>query len=741
MTDQFQNHTARTAAILRDWLKRMGVKSPARIKAALDAHQQWANEPRHVFSSTTNPAAHEADACVISQLSPDAKVPRIRIAVLEHRNARFHLIRGKLNTPELRQQPPLTLAHNLLNKDYLPIGEGAWEHDHRPLWFRETAVRAVAETHAEFALQKIFTATGLGPLPDNFSYSSQKSFYAKPLRALQQEEGRRIRKAYHQLFRAMNQNALRIMHKARTSEGWTYQWLCGQQETLRLGGDYRRPPAASAEAQRNRQQAMEAFPALIFMMRQSSSITAGLDRGDKLLPLLLNELNDNQNNNNRLQNQATAECVRQLFGKRPHDIDPAYRWQFPLMGNATHAADFHHDLPWISSLPREWRPSAPGQWQRFHNFYLGMLDWATLTGRDAKTLIRDFSALTKTLGRIEPITFKDDYTLDAKALQKALKVGAEYRQMIRTTMPDGKITPHFIAALGQRRYDRCYYEIGSDHKDFINRLGDQVILPTIIQASEAAGLDWLKVLGEHSDCAPPNGHISGRTTRLLFNNLSVPTIFRASTRWHAQVGQMERLTCTYNEPTEWPALLPEMRAPNGVIIRCLTNSQSLREEGEQMDHCVGGYSFRCTFKNSHILTLTAADGSWRTTIELEDQRDETLKLRQHVSYQNDRNLHPDATAAEHWLLEGINKRTIELDLGDIQAHRKARLENMEKEKRKAILLRVGFDPLNQEDTENAYQRWHKAVPDILPDANRARQLEARGIPAFIQDSLKRFKPA
>ncbi len=717
---------------LERWLRQQKITDPHTRHSILALHEQWAQTPRHTLYKTDNPKADEADLVLISEIDAESQSPRYRVMGISKRDAQFHVATVKREAT--KDYTPLQIGWRAINNYGFEYGARSFESGQDRSWFKHDVLYLPAHGHARKLVREIARLAGKPDVPDWYD-NRNKRIYGRLHDALAREEARRIRKVCHGFIAEMDQAALKVMRHIGTVERWTYQWLTGERDWIEDHVSQKKK-AASPQAQQRRQQAATAFPGLIFMMRNSREISKAIDADNPFMPAVMDHLSGTRWRKHEYA--VSPALMKFIVGKKPRAFDPKYKRCLEFGSNEKFAMEVHNIFGFISQLPKEWWPNKPEQWKQYQGVKHTFESWSHLTGLKPKELVRGFAQMVRTIGSEHPAVFANQQGAIALADVKRVLGQSEkpyrMRQIVRKTLPDGKITPDFIAAIGSRAHDDSFGGLEGNLKDFISRVVDQVVVPAIAQTCADAGINWVQFMGQFNEWSSDNGHAIGTTASQLFNGISPSVVYTASKRWHRQAAGMERLTGRYQEPSSWLRLFNPTISPEGVRMRCLNSSTALLDEGSEQSNCVGGYAYNCMFKGSHIISLTAADKSWRTTMELQ-VKDREVQCVQHELAGNGRNLPPEALAAQNWLVGAINKGLVPVDWKAVDAAQAANLQRMQEFEEKKLQLRIGFNPLNRDDTENAYQRWRRAIPDILPDATRTEMLERTGITQHIKAEI------
>ncbi|MFM8765070.1 MAG: PcfJ domain-containing protein [Spartobacteria bacterium] len=111
-----------------------------------------------------------------------------------------------------------------------------------------------------------------------------------------------------------------------------------------------------------------------------------------------------------------------------------------------------------------------------------------------------------------------------------------------------------------------------------------------------------------------------------------------SARWHRMMWDYAGISDRRDENlNKWPLLLPN-RVPLSPTVQAVSlgTPRALAEEGQRMQHCVGGYSTPCFLGESHIISLRDSEDNSLSTLEIRlDKYDaRQMKIVQHKGYRN-----------------------------------------------------------------------------------------------------------
>jgi hypothetical protein len=700
------NHSRSQAALERYltvfWREPITGRGNAELLAL---YKTWRDNPHTKFIINPQPKSDEADAVVATRFyNEKAELTGVRLASVSRALGKATYCGTAPN-----HLKPVKLTFLQLGKLVLCTGREIDEKlafiDTRepltPKIFRRDvsdAANKAVDNYLEPAFKEQIVAGGLAKAPQQTEL--QKQLYTELRNAMVDEERRRIRKEYYKFFRALDPEVLAIMRKTRTSDLAVYNWLSGES----VWKDW---PAVDADAKRNRRHAYSAYPCL-FHVFKDRHYTSVIDSGEPILQAIADKTNEPRIGKTTW---VSMEFLRSLQGHRFVDLDPKYSWcDTPVRPTFAESLEKHFTL--YSELAPEWRPQEPAQWRAQSQLAYKIKEWQHLLDRKPKDLIRDFAAIALRYAQTPD-------NGEANSRDPAQIAG----RIARSTLRNTQVTPAFIAAVGElQHYEDSWLRRSDSMSDMINRAGLQVALPALVQACVKAKLDWVDLLyGDNDGFDWRQKSYFGQATRQMFRPSTAYQLHRANKDWHAQLDRMEQGIGRYNVPSVWQPLLDNFVTPEGVKITCRNTTEALQAEHNLMGHCVHGYTYQCMFQGSHIFNLESADGSWRTTLQLQQQR---LGDRKVISLQHEgptsSPLVPDAAreVAER-LVKAINGGQLKVFWDEVDAGRKANIEVLKKHQREATLLQVGFDPENAADSDNAYHRWHKLAPKIFREPERA----------------------
>lgn len=221
----------------------------------------------------------------------------------------------------------------------------------------------------------------------------------------------------------------------------------------------------------------------------------------------------------------------------------------------------------------------------------------------------------------------------------------------------------------QSRNNFGHYD-SKDHaliKDYITALCKDLIFPEFIRqlhhlSSEQCEKMTIDVTTIIDDRYHLDTILSSKLNTLLseiIGSIQLNQLNQLQQRWHRNITLIEAHKPVSPFKFEWHALF-EPETIGNVTFTCLTTNTQLRAEGDEMHHCVSGYSNRCMSGKSHIVKIVTQSGE-RSTLELSVDR-ETQKINI-VQNQDDRNTTPsqEILSATNELLRNLNNKKIPIN--------------------------------------------------------------------------------
>ena len=507
---------------------------------------------------------------------------------------------------------------------------------------------------------------------------------------------RDIRSKFKELTTHLDPDIMQTLIRARLPVNFLYSWLAGKQESY----DDDRLPVASDEIKKRRLKAAWTFPVLICEMAYNDDLTEAIDRGGSLIDTVQKYARDRHfpsDDNITI----TRECIKWLRGKNQYLVDGTCGGINP---NIYHILGH---LEGLSVIPPEWRPRNAVEWDAYKILTLNLGKFARAIGRSRQDLFREvMTAFSRPNGLPIHTIFPrpDEQGNEAEGPPRI-------KAMFESTRP--------IQDMVVKNYRNI--DMSSNINDFIQRMGSQIILPELYDRMIRHGVDIDTIFEKDRkwhDCKPGQDGLMGELSRCMLRDVGVIKLISSSYRWHRQAAHLENRTGYLDRDMKWHPLISPVIGPEGVKIRALSSTAELINMGNEMNNCVGGYTYNCAVGNSHILVLEAADGQWKTNMELKDynSRDgRTVNIVQHEMSGNRKKVPYEAERAAEWLTQGINNGCITVNWDIIETNRR----EFEKDE---MLLKIGFDPLSFEARERAYTAWHGTMPNLLREPDRMTYL-------------------
>ena len=267
-----------------------------------------------------------------------------------------------------------------------------------------------------------------------------------------------------------------------------------------------------------------------------------------------------------------------------------------------------------------------------------------------------------------------------------------------------------------------------DIGDFVKKISGSILIPLIAEKLSAAAHILEPMARTEKMAHRPD------IQQQFLSLLTIPQIIRGSRDWHARLATVDSQIKSLSvlEDSSWADLIAPLTTDEGVAIHALTTKKDLEKEGEDMEHCVGGYASSCILGSSHILHLSYQ--GHHSTLQLEETKQDghiTVNQVQHQTVLNE----PPAPAlieAAKWLIEGINSNTIEINWERIHKERSAAQEAYNKNKLKNL---VGFDPLDEEQRVKAYDIMSRFCYGKMSNISRDEFIEESGLAKIIRNEI------
>jgi hypothetical protein len=268
--------------------------------------------------------------------------------------------------------------------------------------------------------------------------------------------------------------------------------------------------------------------------------------------------------------------------------------------------------------------------------------------------------------------------------------------------------------------------------DMARNITRQLALPAMVQAAMARGSSREEALDIAAHGEEEFGALEG---------LSVRNAMQNSARWHRNETVIRQ---NLNDPDftnerPWEPLVGEIDLGNGIRAVELCSAQELQNEGNEQDHCVGGYTQEVLNgqslifsirKGDEILSTVEFDNLGNTKIVEDPETGQKIEQRDINEYQNMAfcNEEPgsEATAAAAKLRQHCNALPRERwdeysdGLDEVRAHSRGdrKLHDVE--------LKASFDPASREKLEASWGM----LSQYLPKGERKK-----GLDAFVQNRI------
>lgn len=167
--------------------------------------------------------------------------------------------------------------------------------------------------------------------------------------------------------------------------------------------------------------------------------------------------------------------------------------------------------------------------------------------------------------------------------------------------------------------------VGNQHaRDAVGALAEDILRPLAVHRAAIAKRGDLAYSFLHSFDFPAGlrNSESRRTflavlNRAIIGSRGIKAFHEAVELWHRRVATISAVRHEHRtDRPGWPALCPPWRCDRGIHeIVPITSAAGLVEEGNRLDHCVGGYYRQCRSGTVQILSLRR-DGTHAATIEL-----------------------------------------------------------------------------------------------------------------------------
>jgi hypothetical protein len=162
--------------------------------------------------------------------------------------------------------------------------------------------------------------------------------------------------------------------------------------------------------------------------------------------------------------------------------------------------------------------------------------------------------------------------------------------------------------------------------DMVCAFRDQVVVPALVEADpgsretladrpdrnpdDYAGQPWIRGSAEALSGTP-----EGVAFRLLARDKTLPGFLDVVERWHCRQAEIEAGAIDVAAGVGWAETFAPWKAPNNLLLSCVTSAKALADEGRAMRNCLASYLKRCVTKKCTIVAVRDGEGSV-ATIEL-----------------------------------------------------------------------------------------------------------------------------
>lgn len=201
-----------------------------------------------------------------------------------------------------------------------------------------------------------------------------------------------------------------------------------------------------------------------------------------------------------------------------------------------------------------------------------------------------------------------------------------------------------------------------------------------------------------------------KTARILLKDLTNPEMAKLVDYWHLPLTQHESQKLRHYDGLKWTPLFgqEEISVPDNIAnkagwkIVARTNSRDLTAEGRNLNHCVGGYTYKCFSENSHIVSIVDDTNKSDSTIEFRIKNNE-FKMEQHSGFK-------DSTPSESsklilkWLEGKLQSGEIRIDYNQLEQDRVARNKITN-----GLKVKMGFNPRDDEEFNKFIQTFRRKI--------------------------------
>lgn len=701
---------------ITQWLKDCDPSvSPEMLQKAQNAYRTWhaSREPRHAID--TNDDLTRANNVLILGPRRDFQNRKVHLIYAENKTrGRVFSYSLDLSIPKFSALSPIELG-SFIARPGLSEFE---EFGHREAFLDRSWASHLY--YDDSALNYLLDALRSLGIPLSRSHSSFNDLKEHTYT----QEKYRTAQAMKQFIRGLDRTAYVIMRSAGLSGGTgpgghlpirAYEWLCGSNESQDPNERDKIVPlrASTGDALRNRRDAGRQFGGLLEYITTSPQTTQSIESGMPRVEALTRRFGrwsdlktDNADRESReyAYIPSSPEFIRWLRGRKWQELHGQNMFQYDRIYSAFAVA---------AALPREWRPCDARDWKAYHGSKDTIDKIAALTGHS-------FPEVTLAIARI----FNRKSGYPSRVLRKAKTVQAGFRLNFEKEGELGNLS------------------------DFLSAVSAQLILPALAQTAQAQGYPMPHPNHMHQwtssnpiDAKHRYDYTAAHLACRMFTGMSVSHLIKYANRWHQRLNHIQTHSMKLDGAYEWPALFEgAVTTQDGTVsMSCLTSTADLIYAGKRFDNCVGGYTFKCVYGESHIIQLENQNTLEQALMEVRDVQEENgrtfkIELLQLESPSN-KAAEPWAAAAARELIQRMNKQRSDLVIDYTSLNR--RRQQLRDDIGIGILtLKTGFDPLNTEYADNAYQVLRHELRGMFLAETRTEYLIAKGI---IQELPARLK--
>jgi hypothetical protein len=440
--------------------------------------------------------------------------------------------------------------------------------------------------------------------------------------------------------------------------------------------------AAGGERGTYRRQAAASYPIFADLFNANLSTKMAIDRGKPLSEILLPILSETAE-------RPIGNAILKRFA------------QAPALPEGMHLSPI---LVFASFVQPDWFPKSPEEWKSFYHI--------------AYALVSDLGVPHQSLPAL------------------LAGSGGKWSQLAERSVAKAYIDEDDPARADPDTYVRI---AAYNARDTLEHFTDMVVLPLIAHAQEA-------------DDVYLNASIRKGAKEwawdMLFEGRNLPDLLDISRRFHQERAGMVELTEQYRvaqlksqvKEGGWPGLTGPVRAPNGLWLVPLCTTEELKQEGQRMNHCVGGYTTTAKACHSHIVSVRTVnpDGSTvsHSTCEfagIKQAIPTELTKHQHQAHGNHR---PDEIYRDaiNWYAREIEAGRLKTNWELIRAFLDDKLVVVDQVERLC-----GYDWRDRESLDMAVRPWGAFVTkayrtkglDALMDSEQAAAIIVGMTPAFL----------